>query len=158
MQYSLERFKNEELFEIEPREELAKDLEAAQNEAILNDVYTNGMPFFTLRADGKIIVIYGFVYVGCGTYMPMVIASKYIHKHIRKVIQVFYEYFATYVPKDCRRLEAYCDIMDEKALRLARHFGFDIIGIRHYASARGNDQAILEKMVLHEIRKVRTQW
>ena len=55
MQYSLERFKNEELFEIEPREELAKDLEAAQKEAILNDVYTNGMPFFTLRADGKII-------------------------------------------------------------------------------------------------------
>ena len=158
MQYSVDRFKREDFNEIEPREELIEDLEAAKNEAIINDVYTNGMPFFTLRADGEIIAIYGFIYVGCGTYMPNLLAGKNMHRHIRRVMHAFYEYFATYVPKDCRRLEAYCDIMDEKALRLAKHFGFDIIGIRHYASARGNDQAILEKMVLHEIRKVRTQW
>lgn len=158
MQYSVDKFKWEDLFDIEPREELEDDLRAAQEEAIINDVYTNGMPFFTLRADGRIIIIYGFVYTGCGTYMPTVVASKYTHKHTRKVIQVFYDYFATYVPKDCRRLEAYCDIMDEKALRLAKHFGFDLIGIRHNASARGNDQAILEKMTLHDIRKVRKQW
>ena len=158
MQYSVDKFKHADLHEIEVRDELIEDLEAAKNEAIINDMYTNGMPFFTLRADGKIIVIYGFVYTGCGTYMPTVVASKYTYQHRRKVIQVFYDYFATYVPHNCRRLEAYCDIMDEKALRLARHFGFDLIGIRHNASARGNDQAILEKMTLHDIRKVRTQW
>ena len=155
MQYSLDRFKREDLYEIEPREELIEDLEAAKNEAIINDIYTNGMPFFTLRANGKIIVIYGFVYTGCGTYMPTVVASKYTHNHIRKVIQIFYDYFATYVPKDCRRLEAYCDIMDEKALRLAKHFGFDVVGIRHNASADGHDQAILERLTRCDIRKTR---
>ena len=158
MQYSITRFKTDDWYEIEPREEAAADLEAIRKEVIYNDVYTNGMPFFTVRADDEIIVIYGFIYAGCGSYMPCVIAGKNMHKHVRKVMALFYEYFATYVPKDCRRLEAYCDIMDEKALRLARHFGFDVVGIRHYASAAGHDQAILERLVLHEIRKVRTQW
>lgn len=158
MRYSLEEFKTEDWYEIEPREEAAADLEAIRNETIYEKAFTNGMPFFTLRSEGKIVVIYGFMYAGCGSYMPCVIASKDIYRHTKKVIKVFYEYFATYVPKDCRRLEAYCDIMDEKALRLAKHFGFDIVGIRHYASAEGHDQAILERLTLHEIRKVRTKW
>ena len=36
MQYSVDKFKWEDLFDIEPREELEDDLKAAQNEAIIN--------------------------------------------------------------------------------------------------------------------------
>jgi hypothetical protein len=155
MQYKVDKFKVEDWYDIEPREEAAADLEAIKKETIFDDVYTNGMPFYTLRADGEIIVIYGFMYAGCGTYMPAVVAGKNIDKHTKKVIKLFYEYFATQVPRDCRRLEAYCDIMDEKALRLAKHFGFDVVGIRHNASADGHDQAILERLTRCDIRKTR---
>jgi len=52
-------------------------------------------------------------------------------------------------------MEAYCDIMDVKAVRLAKHFGFDVVGIRHNASAAGNDQVILERLTWCDIRKTR---
>ena len=61
MQYSITKFKTDDWYEIEPREEAAADLEAIRKEVIYNDVYTNGMPFFTVRADDEIIVIYGFI-------------------------------------------------------------------------------------------------
>lgn len=155
MKYSVERFKWSDLEELIPRSEAAADLEIIKKEVIFNDVYTNSMPFFTLRADDEVIVVYGFMYSGCGTYMPSVIAGQNLHKHTKKVIKLFYEYFATYVPSDCRRMEAYCDIMDEKAIRLAKHFGFEIVGIRHYATADGHDQAILERLLLIDPRKQR---
>lgn len=154
MQYSIEKFHTDHWYEIEPRPEAAADLEAIRKEIIFKEVYTGGMPFFTLRADGKIVVIYGFMYSGNGTYHPAVIASKDISKHKKKVIKLFYEYFATYVPRNCRRMETYCDIMDVKAVRLARHFGFDIIGIRHNASAAGHDQVILERLTTVDHRKI----
>ena len=154
MSYSVTKFKISDWYDIEPREEAKDDLEAIKKEVIYNDVYTNGMPFFTLRYNNEIIVIYGFMYGGCGSYFPAVIAGKNMHKHLRKVIPLFYEYFATYVPRTCRRMEAYCDIMDTKALTLAKHFGFDIIGIRHCSSAAGHDQAILERLTLVDHRKI----
>lgn len=157
--YTIERFKKEDWYEIEPRPEGKATLEAIRKEAIFNDVYTKGMPFFTLRADGEIIVIYGFMYGGCDTFHPAVIAGKNIRKHVIKVIKLFYDYFATYVPRSCRRMEAYCDIMDSKAMNLAKHFGFDVVGIRHNASAEGHDQAILERLVLIDHRKIeRNPW
>ena len=155
MKYRVDRFKVSDWDEIVPRPEAAADLENIKKEVIFNDVYTNGMPFFTLRADDEIIVIYGFMYEGCGSYMPAVIAGENLHKHVKKIIKLFYEYFATYVPSNCRRMEAYCDIMDEKAIRLAKHFGFEIVGIRHYATASGHDQAILERLTLPDPRKKR---
>ena len=155
MKYRVDKFKLSDWKEIVPRKEAAADLEVIKSEVIFNDVYTAGMPFFTLRADEEIIVIYGFMYAGCGTFMPAVIAGENMHKHVKKVIRLFYEYFATYVPSNCRRMEAYCDIMDEKAIRLAKHFGFEITGIRHYATAEGHDQAILERLTLVDPRKRR---
>lgn len=155
MKYRVDKFKLSDWNEIVPRPEAAADLEAIKREVIFNDVYTNGMPFFTLRADDEIIVVYGFMYSGCGTYMPAVIAGENLHKHVKKVIKLFYEYFAVYIPRDCRRMEAYCDIMDEKAIRLAKHFGFEITGIRHYATAAGHDQAIMERLLLMDPRKER---
>lgn len=155
MKYRVDRFKLSDWDEIKPRPEAAADLEVIKTEVIFNDVYTNGMPFFTLRADDEIIVVYGFMYAGNGTYMPAVVAGENLHKHVKKVIKLFYEYFATYVPANCRRMEAYCDIMDEKAIRLAKHFGFEIVGIRHYATADGHDQAIMERLLLMDPRKKR---
>lgn len=155
MHYSVETFKLSDWDEIDPREELKPALESLKTDIVYADVFTKGMPFFTLRADGEIVVIYGMMYGGDGTFLPSVLPSKNMHKHLKKVIKLFYEYFATYVPRKARRLEAYCDIMDTKALTLAKHFGFDVIGIRHYASAEGHDQAILERLVLCDSRKVR---
>lgn len=154
MQYSIEKFKLEDWEEIEPREEVIPDLLAAKEETIFKEVYLNGMPFFTYRQDGKIIMIYGMLYEGCGTYVPSIIISKYINKYMKTAIKLLYEYYATYVGKNVRRLEAYCDIMDVKAIRLAQHFGFQIIGIRHHATAEGHDQAILERLTTCDPRKV----
>lgn len=155
MKYRVDKFKPLDWHEIIPRPEAAADLEVIKREFIFKDAYTNGMPFFTLRADDEIIAIYGFMYEGGGSYMPAVIPGQNLHKHTKKVIKLFYEYFATYVPRDCRRMEAYCDIMDEKAIRLAKHFGFEIVGIRHYATAEGHDQAIMERLLLMDPRKQR---
>ena len=116
MNYSIEAFKLSDWKDIEPREELRAQLEDIKKEILYIDIFTKGMPFFTLRADGEIIVIYGMLWGGSGTYVPSVIAGKNIKKHLRKVIQIFYEYFATYVPRTCRRMEAHCDIMDTKAI------------------------------------------
>lgn len=155
MHYKIEAFKLSDWDEIEPREELKAQLASLKKDVTYAEIYERGMPFFTLRADDEIIVIYGMMWGGDGTFIPAVLAGKNMHKHLRKVIPLFYEYFATYVPRKARRLEAYCDIMDTKAMTLAKHFGFDIIGIRHYASAEGHDQAILERLVLCDSRKVR---
>jgi hypothetical protein len=154
MSYSVERFKLSDWDDLVPRPEAAADFEVIKNEIIFKEAYTNGMPFFTLRYNGEIIVVYGFMYAGMGTYFPAVVAGCNMHKHVRKVLTLFYEYFATYVPRDCRRMEAYCDIMDVKAVTLAKHFGFDVVGIRHNATASGNDQVILERLVLMDPRKV----
>lgn len=155
MRYRVDAFKLSDWDDINPREELKASLASLKKDVTYAEAYTRGMPFFTLRADDEIIVIYGMMYGGDGTFIPSVLPSKNMHKHAKKVIKLFYEYFATYVPRNARRLEAYCDIMDTKALTLAKHFGFDLIGIRHYASAEGHDQAILERLVLCDVRKVR---
>ena len=47
MKYSVERFKISDWYDIDPRPEAKDDLEAIKKEVIYNDVYTNGMPFFT---------------------------------------------------------------------------------------------------------------
>lgn len=154
MNYKVERFKTSDWYEIDIREEAKADYELAKKEFIYKEAYTNGMPFFTLRADGKVVFIYGFMYGGMGTYHPTVMVSKDIRRHLRKMITLCYEYFATYVPRTCRRMEAYCDIMDEKAIALAKHFGFSIIGIRHNATAEGHDQVILERLTTIDHRKV----
>lgn len=154
MNYSVEKFKVSDWDEIDIREEAKADFEAIKKETVFKEVYTNGMPFFTLRADGKVVFIYGFMYGGMGTYHPAIMASKDLRRHIRKVVELCYEYFATYVPRSCRRMEAYCDIMDSKANALAKHFGFDVIGIRHNATAEGHDQMILERLTTVDHRKV----
>jgi hypothetical protein len=155
MNYSVERFKVSDWDEIDIREEAKADFEVSRREAVIKEVYTNGMPFFTLRADGKVIFIYGFMYGGMGTYHPAVMASKDLRKHTRKVIQLCYDYFATYVPSSCRRMEAFCDIMDTTAVNFAKKFGFNIIGIRHNATAEGHDQVILERLTLADPRKIK---
>lgn len=155
MQYSIERFKVSDWDEIDIREDAKADFDLMRKELIFKEVYTNGMPFFTLRADGKVVFIYGFMYGGMGTYHPAVMASKDLHKHTRKVVQLCYDYFATYVPRSCRRMEAYCDIMDTRAVALAKRFGFDVIGIRHNATAEGHDQVILERMTSVDPRKIK---
>lgn len=155
MQYSLVKFDPKDWHEIEPREEAAADLEALKSEAIFKEIYTGGMPFFTLRYGEEIIVIYGFMYSGNGTFHPAIIPGKNLHKHTKKIVKLFYEYFATYVPRMCRRMETYCDIMDTKAIRLAKHFGFEVIGIRHNASAAGHDQVILERLTTMDPRKIK---
>lgn len=155
MPYSIEQFNPKHWNEVEPRPEAAADLEAIKKEVIFKEIFTGGMPFFTLRYKGEIIVIYGFMYSGNGTFHPAVIAGKNIHKHVKKVVTLFYEYFATYVPRSCRRMETYCDIMDTKAVRLAQHFGFVPIGIRHNASAEGHDQIIFERLTNVDHRKIK---
>lgn len=155
MGYSIERFKKSDWDEIEVRDEASADFNIIKKEVIFNEIYTNGAPFFTLRYDNKVLACYGISYGGLGTYFPCICASKDLYKHKIKMIKLFYDYFATYIPKNCRRLEAYCDIMDEKAMRLARHFGFEIIGIRHYASAEGHNQAIFERIMCFDHRKMK---
>ena len=155
MNYRVDKFTVQDWYELEPREEVKATLEELKKEAIFKDSYTNGMPFFTVRVDDKIIAIYGMMDGGCGTYLPSILASKYISKYTKLIIKLFYEYFALYVPKSCRRMEAFCDIMDVKAIRLAKHFGFDVIGIRHNASAEGHDQVIMERLTTCHKAKIR---
>lgn len=70
-------------------------------------------------------------------------------------MELLYAYYNEYTnAKEIRRLEAKCDIEDPGAIRLARHFGFDIIGIRHNASAEGHDQVIMERLVNCDPRKI----
>lgn len=154
MRYNITRFVESDWYEIEPREEARASLEAVKSECIFKETYLNGMPFFTYRQDGKVIMIYGIVYQGCGTYMPAVLPSKYIRKYAKTAIKLLFDYYAMYVPRNVRRLEAHCDIMDREAIRLAEHFGFSIIGIRHNASAEGHDQLIMERLVACDPRKV----
>ena len=153
MNYSIEKFKISDWEEIDVRDEAKADFEVLKHEIIYNEIFTNGAPFFTFRCDNKVLAIYGFSYGGMYTYYPCIVADKELHKHTRKMVELIYDYFAYYVPKNCRRLEAYCDIMDKKAIRLAQHFGFSIIGIRHYASAEGHDQAIMERLTFTDPRK-----
>lgn len=155
MSYSITKFKTEDFKEIDVRKEAKADFDIMSKEIIYNEIFTNGNPFFTVRYNNEVIAIYGFSYGGMGTYFPCVVASKNLHKHVFKIVKLFYEYFALYVPKTCRRLEAYCDIMDKKAIRLAEHFGFSITGIRHYASAEGHDQVILERLMCMDHRKIK---
>lgn len=155
MNYRIDAFKISDWDEIEPREELKVSLENLKKEAVYADVYSKGMPFFTCRIDGKVVAIYGMLFGGEGTYMPSVLVCKDIDRYKKTVIKLFFDYFATYVPRMARRLEAYCDIMDKKAIRLAKHFGFEIVGIRHYASPEGHDQVIMERLVCSDVRKVR---
>lgn len=151
--YTIERFKTSDWDEINVREEALADFELTRKEIIFNEIFTNGAPFFTLRYKGKVIFIYGISYGGMYTYYPCVIADKEAKNHTCKITKAIYDYFAFYVPKSCRRLEAYCDIMDKKAVRLAKHFGFSIIGIRHYATAKGHDQVIMERLTCMDPRK-----
>lgn len=155
MQYKIDAFKIQDWFDIDPRDEVAADLESIRQDVpFFKEIYTGGAPFFTLRYGDEIIMIYGFLYSGNGSYHPSLIPSKNISKHKKIAVKLIHEYFATYVPRTCRRLETYCDIMDTKAIRLAKHFGFDIIGIRHSASANGHDQAIMERLTFVDPRKV----
>ena len=151
--YSVDRFKVSDWDELEVRDEAKDDFELIKKEVIFNEVFTNGAPAFTLRCNGKALAVYGFSYGGMYTYYPFIVADKELHKHTRKLVALIYEYFSVYVPKNCRRLEAYCDIMDKKAVRLAQHFGFSIIGLRHYASAKGHDQVIMERLTFTDPRK-----
>lgn len=151
--YTVDKFKTSDWNEVEVRPEAQDDFELTKKEMIYKEVFTNGAPFFTFRCNGEVMAIYGFSYGGMYTYYPFIIASKYLYKHTRKMVELIYDYFAFYVPKSCRRLEAYCDIMDKKAVRLAQHFGFSIIGIRHYASANGHDQVIMERLMNMDPRK-----
>lgn len=140
--------------DIEARTELIPALTSAKDEAVWKEVYTNGMPFFTYRENDVIIMIYGMIYAGSGTYIPTLVASKYIKKYAKTAIKLLYDYYATYVPIKVKRLEAYCDVTDSQALRLASHFGFSAIGIRHNATVDGHDQVILERLVSLDHRKV----
>lgn len=155
MSYSITRFVTEDFNNIDVREEYKPDFDIMKTELIFNEIFTNGALFFTLRYNTEIIAIYGFSYGGLGTYFPCVVMSKQGHKHVRKIVKCFYEYFALYVPTNCRRMEAYCDIMDKKAIRLASFFGFSIIGLRHYATAKGHDQIILERLLCMDHRKIK---
>lgn len=155
MPYSVERFKVSDWKEIEVRDEARADFEVTTKEVIFNEIFTNGAPFFTVRYNGKVIACYGFSYGGMGTYFPCICADKTLYKHAKKMVKLFYEYFATYVPRNCKRLEAYCDIEDKKAMNLAKHFGFSIIGIRHNATVEGHDQAIFERLTTIDHRKMR---
>jgi len=151
--YTITRFKVSDWDEIDVRDEAKADFDMIRKEIIFNEIFTNAAPFYTLRCDNKVIFIWGISYGGMYSYFPCIVASKEAGKHARKIRNLIYDYFAFYVPKTCRRLEAYCDIMDKKAVRLAQYFGFSIIGIRHYASAEGHDQVILEKLMLMDPRK-----
>ena len=155
MSYSVTPFKLEDWENIEVRDEAKADFLMIKNEIIYNEIFTNGAPFFTVRYNDKVLAVYGFSYGGMGTYFPCIVASKDLHKHVHKMVRLFYDYFAMYVPKDCRRMEAYCDIMNKKAIRLAQHFGFSIIGLRLYASAEGHDQIILERLNCTDHRKIK---
>ena len=155
MPYSIERFKISDWDELDVREEARADFNMIRKEIIFGEVYTNCAPFFTLRYNGKVLACYGFSYGGMGTYFPCICADKELKNHAIKIVKLFYDYFAVYVPKDCRRMEAYCDVTDKKAMRLAKHFGFSIIGIRHYATAEGHDQAIFERIMCFDHRKMK---
>lgn len=155
MPYKIEKFKVEDWYNIEPRKEVQATLDILKEEVLWQDAYTNGMPIFTMWENNEIVMIYGFLYSGCHTYCPVLIPCKDIHKYTKHIIKLFYDYFATYIPRNCRRLEAYCDIMDVKAIRLAKHFGFNPIGIRHNATAEGHDQVILERLTYADPRKIR---
>lgn len=154
MQYSITKFKLSDLDEMDPREESVSDWQQLKKEKIYQEIYLKGMPFFTLRADGEVILIYGFMYAGCDTFVPSALFSKTASKHTKRILKSFYEYYGTYIPKSVRRLEVCCDIMDVKAIRFAQHFGFDIVGIRHGATPEGHDQALMERLMYYDVRKV----
>ena len=154
MSCSVTRFKVQDWDEIVTRPEARESLESLKKEAIWEEVYTKGMPIFTYREDEGIVMIYGMLYMGCGTFMPVIVAGELMARHAKTVIKLLWQYYATYVPANARRLEAYCDIMDVKAVRLTERFGFTPIGIRHNSSVEGHDQVIMERLVNCDARKV----
>lgn len=149
----VQRFKVSDWYDIDPREENKEDLETLKSNIEWEKLYLR-VPFFTYRHEGEIIMIYGMIYAGCGTYTPAIILSKHAKKYKISIIKLLYAYYNEYTRTDVRRLEAQCDVQDAEAIRLAKHFGFDIIGIRHMAAANWHDQVVLERLVLHDARKI----
>lgn len=153
--YEVRKFKKQDWFDIEPKEEARASLEFMRKNYDYEAIFTKMMPFFTFLVDGEIILIYGCMDGGCRTYYPMLIPGKNITKYKKTVVNLCYQYYAKYIPVHVTRLEAYCDLEDPATVRFAKYFGFDIVGIRHAGSAEGHDQAIMERLMFYDKRKVK---
>lgn len=142
------KLKDSDFFKIEVRPELQKELDLLKSKKELRAVYFNYSPFFALKdeADTSVIMIYGMISNGFGTYTPMLLPSASLDKHKLLVIKCIYDYVQKYVGNDIRRFEASCDVTDKTAIRFAKWFGFETIGIRRDATCSGSDQLILERL------------
>lgn len=103
-------------------------------------------PVFTLFYNDKPIMIYAMFPDLMGTYIVTVYAGKGMDKHVHAMVRCIYKYVDEFVGDDVRRFEAYTACTDKQTLRLAKFFGFEIVGFRRQAGADGSDQVILERL------------
>jgi len=144
--YKICRLKLEHLHKINVRDAYLADVEFLKQNKGMQDVYLKGSPFFTLFHNDDIIMIYGCHNSGFGTYIPLFLPSNNIRKHSFAVTNAVFDYVQECVGPDVRRFEAVCNISDETAVRFAKWFGFEVVGIKRQSSAAGEDQLLLERL------------
>lgn len=143
----IENLKKEHFDKIKVRPELQKELEAIRQSQALMNVYLKQGRFLTLfNSDSEIVMIYGMINSGFGTYIPMVLPGSILDKHKFSVVRCIYKYVDTYVGPDVRRFEVTVTVGDDTALKFAKWFGCEIAGLRRQSSCTGEDQLILERL------------
>lgn len=136
----------EHLDDYEPREVQVKELEHLKKYMEHQHLWCHVLPIFTLFADDKPVMLYGMSNNGFGTYTVMVFASEGVDKCTHTMVRCLYKYVEDFVGSDVRRFEAHVSMIDEPAKRLAKFFGFELIGIRRQATPNGDDQGIYERL------------
>lgn len=146
MHYSIRKFKRAYLDDFEPREIGKADIEFLKQQLTDSVSWADKSPIMTLFADEKPIVIYAMFPSGTGTYLITVLAGKDVDKHVFRVVRCLYKYVEDFVGDDVRRFEAHCNPLDKQTLRLAKFFGFEVVGYRRQAGVDESDQVILERL------------
>ena len=146
MPYNICAFKMEHLDELDQRDQQKDDIKYFKKYAYIQSYWYKANPMMTLMYEGKPIFILGIQNGGLGTYFPIVFASKNMDKHVRHVVRFIYKYVDDFVGTDVRRFEAYISSLDPEAGRLARFFGFEMVGIRRQAGLHEEDQIIYERL------------
>lgn len=146
MHYRIEKFKMEHLDTYVPREVQKRDLEHLKLYSQHQHLWCHSLPIFTLFADETPVMIYGMANNGFGTYNVMVFAAEGVDKCTHAMVRCLYKYVDEFVGDDVKRFEAHVSMADKEANRLARFFGFELIGIRRDAAPNGEDQGIYERL------------
>lgn len=146
MTYHIKRFQIEHIDQLDIRDELKAEAYHIRDNKMYHDVYLKGFPFYTLFHEDQALMIYGFHNGGTGTYMPLVLISKHAAKHKFVLIRTIFKYATETLGSDARRIEANVCATDKNAIRFAKLFGFEMIGLRRCATIKGEDEIIFERL------------